>query len=328
MTTVGAKDLTFDELPEGGRGCLANLWGPPGTPARYLGTLNHIDSTAILNGRAAIGHGISIGLNLPLDQLSPPAVGRTALQHERKGLEGFSAMDDVYTVNPQQTSQWDALHHWCHTSRKRTFDGLTQEQVLDKTRIQPPILQTWAQRGIVARGVLLDFAQYAKRHALPDFHPVESFAITMAHVRDMIREQNVNFLPGDVLFIYQGFTRHHTFVYSDEERDKFAKHIATPTMPVAGLEQSEALARFLWNNKISAIVSDNLGVERFPPINSDWILHDLLLSSWGMPMGELFDLDELVKTCTRLQKFTFMLASAPFNYAGGLSSLANAVAIL
>ncbi|KAJ1021927.1 hypothetical protein NDA16_003689 [Ustilago loliicola] len=288
--TASAKSLTFDQLPEGGRGCLADLWGElcsSGTPSRYLGTLNHIDSTAILNGRAAIEHGISIGLNLPLGQLSPPAVGRAELQHERKKLDGFSAMDDIYTINPQQTSQWDALHHWCHTSRKRVFDGLAQAQVLDKTTTQPPILQTWAQRGIVARGVLLNFAQYAERHAIADFHPVESFAITMAHIEAMIREQNVQLLPGDVLFIYQGFTQHHRFVYTDAERDKFAQHIATPSMPVASLEQSEALARFLWDNKISAIVSDNLSVERFPPLDSDWILHDLLLSSWGMPMGEV-----------------------------------------
>lgn len=27
--------------------------------------------------------------------------------------------------------------------------------------------------------------------------------------------------------------------------------------------------------------------QRFPPLDSDWILHDLLLSSWGMPMGEV-----------------------------------------
>lgn len=258
---ASAKSLTFNQLPEGGRGCLADLWGPPGTPERYLGTLNHIDSTAILNGQAAIEHGISIGLNLPLDQLSPPAVGRAEMQHERKGLDGFSAMDDIYTINPQQTSQWDALHHWCHTSRKCVFDGMTQEQVLDKAASQSPILQTWAQRGIVSRGVLLDFVQYAKRHAIADSHPVESFAMTIQHIEAMIREQNVQLLPGDVLFIYQGFTHHHRFVYTDAERERFAKQIATPAMPVAGLEQSEALARFLWDNKISAIVSDNLSVE-------------------------------------------------------------------
>ncbi|PWZ03876.1 hypothetical protein BCV70DRAFT_198063 [Testicularia cyperi] len=328
MTSSRAKELSFDQLPDNGRGCLADLWGPPGSAARYLGTLNLIDSTAVLNGRNAIEHGISIGLNLPLDQISPPAVGRAEMQHQRKGLPGFSAMDDIYTLNPQQTSQWDAFQHWCHTSREKTFDGLSQSEVLDHDTSQPPILQTWAQRGIVARGVLLDFAAYASRHKIADFHPVETFAITMEHIQAMLSEQKVEIRPGDILVIHQGFTNHHRFVYTDSERQRFAEKIASPDLPAAGLEQSQELARFLWNSRISAIASDSLSVERFPPVNKDWILHDLLLSSWGMPMGELFDLHELAATCQKLQKFDFMLASAPFNYANGLSSLANAVAIL
>jgi hypothetical protein len=50
---------------------------------------------------------------------------------------------------------------------------------------------------------------------------------------------------------------------------------------------------------------------------------DLLLFS----AGEMFDLERLVETCKKLNRWTFFVSSAPLNMPGGISSPPNAQAI-
>ncbi|KAL8694634.1 MAG: hypothetical protein Q9218_000729 [Villophora microphyllina] len=59
----------------------------------------------------------------------------------------------------------------------------------------------------------------------------------------------------------------------------------------------------------------------------DWALHEILLSGWGMPIGELFDLEELAAQCRRLDRWSFFLTSEVCNVPGGVASPANALAI-
>ena len=56
-------------------------------------------------------------------------------------------------------------------------------------------------------------------------------------------------------------------------------------------------------------------------------LHDHLLSLWGMPIGELWDLEALSRECEKQQKWTFLLTSSPLNTTGGVASPPNALAI-
>jgi hypothetical protein len=42
-------------------------------------------------------------------------------------------------------------------------------------------------------------------------------------------------------------------------------------------------------------------------------LHEWLLAGWGMPIGELFYLEELSKKCKELGRYTFFLSSSPMN---------------
>jgi hypothetical protein len=57
-------------------------------------------------------------------------------------------------------------------------------------------------------------------------------------------------------------------------------------------------------------------------------LHDNLIALFGMPVGEMFDLDELAETCRRLNKWSFLFTSAPLNFPGGVASPPNAICIL
>jgi len=46
-----------------------------------------------------------------------------------------------------------------------------------------------------------------------------------------------------------------------------------------------------------------------------------------MPIGEIFDLEGLARTCAELKRYSFFLTSMPLNMPGGVSSPPNAMAI-
>jgi hypothetical protein len=48
---------------------------------------------------------------------------------------------------------------------------------------------------------------------------------------------------------------------------------------------------------------------------------------WGMPIGEMWDLEALAAECEKQQRWTFFLTSAPLNVTGGVASPPNALAI-
>lgn len=48
---------------------------------------------------------------------------------------------------------------------------------------------------------------------------------------------------------------------------------------------------------------------------------------WGMPLGELWDLEALAIACEEEKRWSFFLTSAPLNNPGGIASPPNAVAI-
>lgn len=52
-----------------------------------------------------------------------------------------------------------------------------------------------------------------------------------------------------------------------------------------------------------------------------------MLAGWGMPIGELFDLEKLAATCKKLNRYSFFVCSKPNNVPGGVASPPNIVAI-
>jgi len=45
----------------------------------------------------------------------------------------------------------------------------------------------------------------------------------------------------------------------------------------------------------------------------DWSCHEVFLSGWGMPIGELFDLEKLAAYCEKNKRYSFFLTSEPCN---------------
>ena len=57
------------------------------------------------------------------------------------------------------------------------------------------------------------------------------------------------------------------------------------------------------------------------------MMHEVLLAGWGMPIGELFDLEALAQHCKQIKRWSFFLTSEPVNVPGGVASPPNALAI-
>mgnify|MGYP001940372907 CR=1 FL=1 len=48
----------------------------------------------------------------------------------------------------------------------------------------------------------------------------------------------------------------------------------------------------------------------------DYHLHEYILALWGMPLGEMLDLEKLAKTCREKNRWFFFFTSAPANCPG------------
>jgi hypothetical protein len=93
-----------------------------------------------------------------------------------------------------------------------------------------------------------------------------------------------------------------------------------------GFESTLEVLGWLWDTKIAAVAGDCPGFEAWPP--SEHALHQVLLAGFGMPIGEMFALDELAKECEKQKRWTFFLTSEVLNVQGGVASPPNALAIM
>lgn len=84
-----------------------------------------------------------------------------------------------------------------------------------------------------------------------------------------------------------------------------------------GLEQSEEILKWIWDN-FSAVAGDQPALECWPT-QKDWLLHEVLLSGWGCPIGELFDLEKLAEKCKMEKRWSFFVTSEPCNVPGGVA---------
>src|SRR5581483_5845928 len=126
----------------------------------------------------------------------------------------------------------------------------------------------------------------------------------------------------DVLVVRTGWTGWYSALPSGERA-----HV-TATTPQAGLAPVERTAAWLWDHHVAAVAADNLSLEVMPlAFEEGKFLHFWLIPCFGMPIGELFWLDDLARACAADGRWTFQLVSAPLNLRGGVGSPPNALAI-
>jgi hypothetical protein len=238
------------------------------------------------------------------------------------------AFDDEYHFNPQQSSQWDGLRHHNapaptpeNKDRRLFYGGTTAEEIQDENSSRIGI-GFWAKKGIAGRGVLIDYVSYAEKKGI-SVDALSRQEISLDEVLEIARECNITFQKGDIFFLRIGLPGTWERM-SAEQRVTYSQQ----AMPQhAGIEQSERVLRFVWDNHFAAVASDAISFEVWPALNPEFDLHHHLLAGWGIPIGEMFDLEELAATCKRLNRWSFFVSSSPLNCSRGVSSPPNCMAI-
>lgn len=244
---------------------------------------------------------------------------------------GPHGWDDEVEFNTQCSSQWDSLCHFNHQATAQGYNGtrptkedLTQDALNWDKEQAIPTLNHWHSRGgVVARGVLIDAKLYFEKIGR-DFDPHQLHCISVADIEAIAKDQKVELKLGDVIIVRTGNTE------ALEGLDGPAQLAKMHSGGAAGVRGDMETVRWFWNKHFAAVAGDAMAFENFPPLEGDYnalVLHQYFLTSFGMPIGELWDLKQLSKTCKKLGRYSFLLTSVPLNVPGLVGSPPNALAV-
>ncbi|PCH04737.1 Hypothetical protein PENO1_026350 [Penicillium occitanis (nom. inval.)] len=294
------------------------------------------------------------------DGRDAPCFSRTPAVHRIIDLGGGVAFDDVLdNMNPQGGTN-DILPNPSQTQTQHPVENLKCSIHYWSSPAQQPaqsgLKEKAATGGISGRAILLDYWTYAQSTPGKSYDPYTGHPITFTDLLACAAYQGINISPasqggdiqvGDILLIRSGWVDKYNTLTDDQRQRAANRHVhvfepsPSQTKPEegsqewAGLAQDPLTLTWLHDSYFSAVAGDAPGFERWPSLetgpNNDgkggWLLHEYILALWGMPLGEMWDLEGVAEVCRRQKRWTFFLASAPDIIFGGVSSHPNATAI-
>ncbi|WP_162606509.1 cyclase family protein [Jiangella asiatica] len=315
---------TYIELGRRSDAPAGSSWGLLGD----LGTIGLLTADRVRQAASCVVTGQVYNLDYPVNAFDPPpsATRRPTRHHvfQKRPTHRDDYLDSFYL---QGTSQIDGLRHQGHPDHGFYNGAPAEELVAGKG---PLGIDSWAEHGIVGRGVLLDVDRHlrARRGVGLDHATGESFAHELL---DTVADaQGVELRRGDIVMLRTGWARY----YFDEMTE--AQRQSLPTaLRCSGLAQSGAALAWLWDRGIALLAADNVAVEvvpsiaaqEFTKVSPDRRLHPPVIALLGMPLGELWRLDHLAEACARDGRYDMLVVASPLNLPGGVGSPANAVAI-
>jgi len=315
----GPKIPSYSELPVRAGAPEGAAWGVFGDDDE-VGTINLMTPERVVWAAQSIKNGKVFALNLPINIPDPPLFTRGKHQHTVKIFPNAEYVLDDYLDNfyPQASSQWDALAHVKHPV-DGAYNGIPDYEITGRggTRLG---IDNMARRGIAGRGVLADIDRYYEKVGKSiDF--IRAMSIPLEDLQDTLDAQKTRIAAGDILLIRIGWTKFYMSA-SPELKEELARETVVP-----GIEGSERTARWLWDNHVAAVASDSPALEALPKSEGEEFLHFRMLSYFGMPIGEMWNLEGLAADCAADGRYEFFITSAPLNIPGGVGSPPNALAI-
>jgi kynurenine formamidase len=311
---------SYDQLPVRAGAPAGAAWGVFGDDDE-VGTINLLTPERVRAAASSIRSGKVFAMNLPINIPDPPLFTRGKHSHTVKLFPNADFVLDDYLDNfyPQASSQWDALAHVKHPVHG-AYNGIPDNQMTGRGGMRLGI-DNLARRGIAGRGVLADVARYYDRQRKSiDFTRASS--IPLADVQAALEDEGVALRTGDILLIRIGWTKFYLSA-SAAIKEELSRETVTP-----GIEASQRTARWLWDNHLAAVASDSPALEALPKAADDTeFLHFHMLAFFGMPIGEMWNLEGLAEDCAADGRYDFFLTSAPLNVPGGVGSPPNALAI-
>ena len=304
----------YDDLPVLEPVGLRHAWDVHGRHDD-LGTMRHMTPATIVAATRLVAEGRIFRLDLPLDLPDPPLFSREPLRHTLHAVSRNTWDDRLDSFYPQGSTQWDALRH-IRCRELGFYTGVTGD---------PPThdrlgIDAWARSGIVGRGVVADVDRFLRSQGeVAD--PTTPRSITAAEVAATLAAQGVEPEPGDVLCVRTGWMAGYLGAHAAGDDSAFRRG------SFVGLVADEAMARFLWDARLAAVVADNPALEVSPGDPAVGSLHRRLIPMLGFAVGELFALDDLADHCAASGRWTFLFVAVPLHLRGGVGSPGNAVAI-
>jgi kynurenine formamidase len=288
-----------------------------------LGTMNFIGPAQVRDGLGCATEGRVVNLALPLDLPQPALSGtRAGYRHHIERNQGSSddRLDHFYL---QCSSQWDAVAHIRY--REFGYYGGRQDADLDRGALG---IDRLARKGIVGRGVLLDFAGYHDAMGTP-VDATARVAITPADFDRVLQWSGCTVRQGDILLVRTGWLRWYLALdAAGRQAVGGTLHNREGGMDCPGLAPGTDMAAWLWDHRVAAVAADNAALEVLKVRKEEGFLHRRIMALMGMPIGEFWYLEELSHACRDRGRHDFLLTSAPLNLPRGVGSPNNAYAIL
>lgn len=312
-----------------------SAWGLFGV-SDQLGTLNLLRCRPLTECAREIRSGTAFSLDLPSDAISVPlAATRRPLEHHLFQRSEFHRDEWLDSFYPQYGSQIDGLRHFGHPDYG--FYNGTDPALLAGDG-GPLSIHRLAAAPIAGRAVLLDVDRRLRALGRPVDHNGGQ-AITADDLDDTLAAQGTTLEPGDILLLRFGWLNWYLGLASRQDQERVARALIHP-----GLEQSHEVLAWLWDHRIAMVAADNFAVECWParpdsPFRTTaeregrredphaGVMHRALIALLGMPLGELWYLDELAAACHADGHYSCMLTAAPFPLVGGVGAPAGATAI-
>lgn len=341
----------WKQRPEG------STWGDFGEDDE-LGRINLLTPAKVLEGVREVQHGITFGLSLPLDypggnalhdRRFPPIVKPiTDMQQRPENFYNVVARDsidpsfidvwsdDTVTLWLQYSTQWDSL---AHQGALFDADGDGVDEPCYYNGFRPGVdvvgpvddargdgsgsrsiakrlgLEHMAEHGVQGRGVLIDL----KHHVGTDHQ-----GVNLAQLKEIMAADNVVVEPGDMLLLHTGFATQ--ILEWGKNPDPVKIHGMHSYLDAS----DESLLEWIAESRISALIADNYAVEGFsapsPEPHTLLPIHHLCLFKLGVPLGELWYLNDLAGWLRENDRSRFLLTAPPLNLPGTQGSPLTPVA--
>jgi kynurenine formamidase len=297
------------------------LGAVPGTPNNWdrwgcddeIGTLNLLTPERILAASRLVRDGCGFSLALPFGRTAPvlgtrPAAvvtmtstaGDAVLGHDTR--HGLQSTDEVMTTPLQTATHIDGLAHVA--ANDVLFNGFWAGTITTQrgaTRLGGELMG----RGVAGRAVLADVGRFA---ALDPIYGV----VDRASLERTLELEEVEVGTGDILLIRTGWLGHQLATPSGRRR-------------AAGLAPS--LIHWIADKDVALVACDNRTVEAVPNPESDEVLplHVAALRDLGMPLGELFVLDEVADHCAVTGRYDGFISMGPLPIVGSVGTPVNPI---
>lgn len=308
----------FDTLSNWGR------WGEDDV----LGTVNHITPPAVVTACQSVRDGRTVSCGRLIEFADKPDVREspTSPLHfmVRTGQDaplesGGGASDWIgLPIHGLYITHIDAHSHmfW----KQQMYNGRPARTVAASGARKGSVQDL--EKGVVARGVLLDVA------ALSDSDYVgDGYAINGDDLDGAVDRQGLRVEAGDVVMVRTGYGRRRVEPAGTEHQAERVRGDSTdnslPHLPGLG----PASLPWLFTNNVSVIGTDT-GTDARPSHYSFLApFHSVALCSMGMWIIDNLELESLARTCRELGRWSFLVIIAPLRLKNSTGSPVNPIAV-